>query len=51
MWEEPAAVAGLVLAEVECTTDEELDGIVRPSWAANEVTEDVSYSAFNLARR
>lgn len=51
LWEEPSAVAGLILAEVECPSDAELDAIQLPAWAAREVTEDPSYSSINLVRR
>lgn len=50
VWEEPAAARGVLLAEVECPTDGELDRIVVPSWAEREVTEDPRYSAFTLAQ-
>ena len=50
VWEEPAARAGLVLAEVECDSDAELDVIRMPAWAIREVTQDPSFSAFELSR-
>ncbi len=49
VWEEPAHRAGLILAEVECETDAELDGIALPDWATREVTTDPAFSAFVLA--
>lgn len=51
VWEEPAAARGIILAEVECPTDEQLDRIVTPRWAEREVTEDPGYAAVPLARR
>jgi hypothetical protein len=51
VWEAPASVAGLILAEVECPSDEELDAIQLPSWAAREVTEDAAYSSIELVNR
>lgn len=51
VWEEPAAAAGTILAEVECDTDAELDAVEPPSWAAREVTHDAAYSSVALARR
>lgn len=49
VWEEPATCAGLVLAEVECETVEQLTAVVMPAWAEREVTDDPRYSAFVLA--
>lgn len=51
VWEAPRGAAGVVLAEVECATDEELDLVRVPAWAMREVTDDPSFSAFELARR
>lgn len=49
VWEAPPSAAGLVLAEVECSTDEELDAIELPEWAREEVTSNTAYSAYQLA--
>lgn len=51
VWEEPAGAAGVLVAEVECPTDEELDAIRCPDWAVREVTEDSRFGAVALARR
>ena len=51
VWEQPDAVAGLILAEVECPTDDELDAIRAPNWVVSEVTNDPQYSAYVLAGR
>lgn len=51
VWEEPPGAAGVIVAEVECDTDEELDAITCPSWAREEVTEDPEFGAVTLARR
>ncbi len=51
LWEAPASAAGLILAEVECPSDAELDAIVLPAWAEREVTEDAAYSSIRLATR
>ncbi len=47
--EEPAAVRGLILAEVECDTLEELGSVEVPAWALREVTDDPGYSSALLA--
>lgn len=49
VWEEPSAAAGVMVAEVECPTDEALAAIECPSWAVREVTEDPRYGAVALA--
>lgn len=46
VWEEPVHV---IVAEVECPTDAELDAIDVPLWALREVTEDPKYGAVALA--
>lgn len=51
VWEAPSAVAGLILAEVECPSDAELDAVALPAWAEREVTEDSSYSSIELVSR
>lgn len=51
VWEAPAAAAGVILAEVEAPTLEELECLLEPAWAAREVTDDPGYSAFALAQR
>lgn len=51
VWEEPAAAAGLILAEVECPSDAELDAVEVPSWALREVTADPDYTSIRLATR
>jgi hypothetical protein len=50
VWEEPRASVGIVLAEVEAPTMEELLRITLPAWALREVTEDPRYSAITIAR-
>ncbi|MEO0651703.1 MAG: hypothetical protein AAFZ65_13585 [Planctomycetota bacterium] len=49
VWEAPAAVAGTVLAEVECDSDAELRAVPVPAWALREVTEDPAFGAVALA--
>ncbi len=51
VWEQPTGAAGVIVAEVECPTDAELDAVTCPSWAEGEVTEDPAYSAILLAQR
>ena len=51
VWEAPTAAVGVLVAEVECPTDKELDAIRCPTWAIREVTEDSSYGAVALASR
>ncbi len=51
VWEEPDLCAGLILAEVECPDVEQLAQITMPSWAEEEVSQSVEYSAFELASR
>lgn len=51
VWEQPAAAAGVIVAEVECETDEELDAVECPAWALREVTEDPEFGAVALASR
>ena len=50
VWEAPGASAGIMLAEVECPTDEALAAILRPAWASREVTDEPVFSAWRLAR-
>lgn len=40
---------GMVLAEVEFTTDEEADNFVAPPWLGEEVTDDTNFNSFSLA--
>ena len=49
VWEEPAAVAGLVMAEVETDDDAGLESLVPPAWCLREVTRDPAYSSFRLS--
>lgn len=51
VWEEPAGARGLILAEIECDTDSDLDAVVPPAWTTREVTDDPTYSAFAIASR
>ncbi len=50
VWEEPRAARGMILAEVEAPSNDELERVAIPSWALCEVTEDARYSAITLAR-
>lgn len=49
VWEEPEARRGLVMAEIECTSVEELAAVSPPAWCGREVTEEAGSSAFALA--
>lgn len=49
-FEEPGESRGLLIAEVECPTDAELDAIDPPAWVTREVTDDPSFSGWVLAR-
>lgn len=49
VWEEPAARRGLVMAEVECGSVEELAAVQMPTWCEREVTQEEGFSAFALA--
>ncbi|MEZ5974543.1 MAG: hypothetical protein R3F17_02865 [Planctomycetota bacterium] len=51
VYEAPPGAAGTMVAEVECDSDEALDGIAVPAWCVREVTEDPAYSAVALAAR
>ena len=44
-----ATVAGVLLAEVECDEDAELEAITCPSWALREVTHEPEWSGASLA--
>ena len=44
------ALAGLVLAEAECATAEELAAVTDPPFAVAEVTRDPTFTGGNLAR-
>ena len=48
-WEAPPSAAGLLLAEVECESDAELDAVRPPDWVEREVTDDPAFSAHALA--
>lgn len=48
-YEAPASIAGLLIAEVECDTDEALDAIVCPAWALREITNEQGWSGATLA--
>ena len=43
-------LAGLVLAEVECASSEELAAVPTPDFALREVTDDVRYTGGSLAK-
>lgn len=47
VWEQP--MSGVLVAEVETPSLEELERITMPAWALREVTDDSRYSAFSLA--
>ncbi len=49
VYERPDVRSGLMVAEVECDNDEDLDRIQCPSWATREITEDSSYSGAHIA--
>ncbi len=48
-YEAPDAVRGLLIAEVECDTDEALDAIQCPSWALQEITDEPEWSGAKLS--
>lgn len=48
-YEAPASVKGLLIAEVECDTDEALEAIQCPEWAVREVTDEPQWSGARLA--
>lgn len=50
VWESPLRVRGIILAEVEAPSTEELELVTTPKWALREVTDDPRYSAVALAR-
>ncbi len=50
VWERPLPAKGIIVAEVETPSIEELERITTPSWARCEVTDDRNYSAIMLAR-
>lgn len=43
------ALAGLVLAEIECADPDALDDVVMPHWATSEVTDEPAFQGGNLA--
>ena len=49
IYEQPAAAAGIIIAEVECDSLASLDRIVLPSWADREVTDDPNWSGNTFA--
>ncbi len=49
VWEEPVSAAGLILAEVECDSDAELEAVEIPAWVKREVTGESQYSGWTLA--
>lgn len=51
VWETPEHAAGLLVAEVECPTDAELDAIRCPDWAICEVTADSAYGSVTVTRQ
>ena len=51
VYEQPHARIGLMIAEVECDSDEDLDRIQCPSWSAREITEDSAYSGAYISAR
>lgn len=51
VYENPLAVAGTMVAEVEADTTEVLVALTCPAWAVREVTSDGAWSAVALARR
>ncbi len=49
VWEHPVSARGVIVAEVEAPTLDELAAITRPAWALREVTDDPRYGAARLA--
>jgi CYTH domain-containing protein len=49
VWESPPEARGVILAEVEASSAEELASVDVPAWALREVTDDPRYSAFEVA--
>ncbi|HEX8421103.1 MAG TPA: hypothetical protein VF638_13950 [Sphingomonas sp.] len=43
------ALAGLLMAEIECVDADTLDSVVMPSWAAREVTADAAFQGGALS--
>ena len=50
VYEQPESVEGLIVAEVECDTDEQLEAIVCPTWAIRETTDEEGWSGAIFAR-
>lgn len=50
VYEQPQGAAGIMLAEVECDSDVELDAIETPAWAIREVTDEARWSGARLAQ-
>lgn len=50
VWESPVGARGVILAEVEAASLEELDRVTLPTWAHREVTHEPELSAIALAR-
>lgn len=48
-YEAPNTAKGLLIAEVECDTDEALDAIQCPSWALREITDEPQWSGAKLS--
>ncbi len=49
VYEQPESAAGIMLCEVECDTDSQLETITTPIWAVREITQDPRYSGAALA--
>ena len=49
VYEQPGSRRGLMVVEVECDADEDLDRMRCPSWAVREITEDSNYSGANIS--
>lgn len=44
VYEGPESAAGIIICEVECETDEQLNSIEKPSWAVREITSEPKWS-------
>lgn len=51
VWESPSGAEGIIVAEVETPSLEELEKITIPTWSVREVTDDAQFSAITLAQR
>ena len=49
VYESPKSAVGIMICEVECDTDQELDNIQIPGWCVREITEESKWSAARLS--